>query len=169
MSKELAMKDDMFAMAETLIKAYEGCELKPYADTGGVPTIGWGNTRYEDGTAVTLDDEPLVQAQADALFDYWLKNFGYKVKSYASWGEDNELAAFISLAYNIGLEAFTSSSALRAFRVPNKKAAGDGIEMWNKAAGRILKGLQRRRRAERLVFDGLAPAAAIKQAEEDFA
>ena len=155
-------------IASQLIEHYESCVLHPYEDARGIPTIGWGNTTYIDGTRVTMNDKTLVQSEADALFMFWLKDFTAKVSGHVPGAKVNELGAFVSLAYNIGITAFTGSTALRQWLRANKKAAGDGIEMWNKAGGQVLKGLQRRRRAERLVFDGGDPKMAIVQAEADF-
>lgn len=155
-------------IAEQLIQHYESCVLHPYEDARGIPTIGWGNTVYQDNTRVTMNDRTLSQSEADTLFMYWLKDFTAKVSVHVPGAKDNELGAFVSLAYNIGITAFTGSTALRQWLRANKKATGDAIELWNKAGNHVLKGLQRRRRAERLVFDGSDVGHAIVQAEVDF-
>lgn len=163
------------AIASQLIRHYESCarrladgRIAPYADPRDIPTIGWGNTRWQDDRAVTLDDAPISQDDADALFLFWLNRFSGEVAALAPGAQPNELAAFTSLAYNIGTQNFSSSSALRQFRAGNKQAAGEGIDMWNRSGGQVLKGLERRRRAERYVFGGQAVADAIAQAEQDF-
>lgn len=155
-------------IATRLIQYYEHCVLHVYADARGVPTIGWGNTMYQFGKKVTMNDNPLSQSEADDLFLFWLNDFSNKVKSHVPGAKPNELAAFTSLAYNIGIGAFTNSTALRQYLHANKKLAGDGIEMWDKAGNHVLKGLQRRRRAERLVFDGADVGHALTQADIDF-
>jgi lysozyme len=162
------MSDDASIIASQVIKHYESCELKPYQHTGDVPTIGWGNTIWQDGTKVSLDDDPITQGAADALFLFWLIDFTKKVSPHLPGAKPNELAAFVSLAYNIGVVAFTRSTALRRYLGGNKSLVGPAIELWDKSAGVVLKGLQRRRRAEHLVFNGTAPATAIAQAEEDY-
>src|SRR5258708_2191897 len=131
------------AIAAPLIKHYESCDLSPYQKTGDVPTIGWGNTIYEDGSKVSLDDDPITQQEADDLFAFWLNSFTEGVEGHVRNALPNELAAFTSLAYNIGLSAFDGSSALRLFLQGNKAEAGNRIELWNKSGGRVLKGLQR--------------------------
>lgn len=157
------------SIAAQLIQHYESCRLVPYADPGGIPTIGWGNTRYQDGTAVALADAPLTQDQADSLFLFWLQDFMSDVIiDMGPRGEPSEVAAFTSLAYNVGAENFLISSALREFRAGNKAAAGLDVELWDRSGGQVLKGLRRRRRAEHLVFDGMGVAAAVAQAEQDF-
>jgi len=116
-----------------------------------------------------MDDTPISQAEADALFTHFVGIFARDVCALLPDGtQSSEAAAFISLAYNIGVAGFDHSSALREFLQGDKQAAGDGIEMWNRGGGKILKGLQRRRRAERLVFDGTDPGAAFTQAEVAF-
>lgn len=159
---------DDLAISAPLIQHYEECILHPYPDANGIPTIGWGNTIYRNGDRVTLQDPPLAQADADELFEYWLSEFRNKVASHAIGANANQLAAFTSLAYNIGVGAFANSTALRAYLSGNTALAGNGIEMWDKSGGRVLLGLQRRRRAERLVFDGGAVVPSITQAEADF-
>ena len=64
----------------------------------------------------------------------------------------HEYDAFLSLAYNIGPGAFAKSSALRKFNEGDKRGAADAILLWNKAGGRVLAGLTRRREAERALF-----------------
>lgn len=157
------------AIAAQLTQYYEHCVLHAYLDARGVPTIGWGNTQYENGQRVTMTDPALSQAEADALYNVFLNRFALGVADHMPPGSlDNEVGAFISLAYNIGLGAFTGSTALREYLKKHKELAGNGIEMWNKAGNMILKGLQRRRRAERYVFDGRLVLNATHQAELDF-
>jgi lysozyme len=168
--------DAAVSLASQIIRFCECCERKlpdgriaPYRDARGIPTIGWGNTRWRDGRAVSMDDAPISQADADVLYNHFLGVFAKGVCELLPNGTSaNETAAFISLSYNIGLRAFSHSAALRRFLVGNKRMAGRAIEMWNKCDGVVLKGLRRRRRAERLVFDGIAVNAALRQAELAF-
>ena len=62
------------------------------------------------------------------------------------------LAACTSLAYNIGGGAFGASSVCRKTRRREFSGAADSFLLWNKAAGRILRGLTLRRQAERLMY-----------------
>jgi lysozyme len=162
------MSDASDAIASPLIKHYESCDLSPYQKAGDVPTIGWGNTVYQDGRRVSLDDDPLTQQGADELFAFWLANFTKGVESHMRNSLANEVAAFTSLAYNIGLSAFAGSTALRLYLQSDKVEAGNRIEAWNKSGGQVLKGLQRRRRAEHLVYSGTAVVAAIAASEAAF-
>ena len=77
---------DAITIAAQIIQPYESCAKKlpsgligPYADARGIPTIGWGNTQYQSGLKVTLDDSPLTQQQIDALFAYYLRQFSVNV------------------------------------------------------------------------------------------
>jgi hypothetical protein len=65
---------------------------------------------------------------------------------------NNEYGAFLSLAYNIGPGAFKKSSALRLFNAGDKAGAAKALLMWNKAGGKVLAGLTRRREAEKKLF-----------------
>ena len=53
-----------------LIKTFEGLSLKPYLDAVNIPTIGWGNTFYENMKKVTLQDETITEERADSLFNF---------------------------------------------------------------------------------------------------
>ncbi|RXD02494.1 lysozyme [Sphingomonas sp. UV9] len=61
----------------------------------------------------------------------------------------NQLAAAISLAYNIGTGGYCGSTVARRFNASNWRGACDAFLMWNKAGGQVVRGLDRRRRAER--------------------
>lgn len=162
-------KPDEISIAAQLIQHYESCILAPYPDPRGIPTIGWGNTRYENGTLVTMADPPLTQDQADALFRYWLLHFAGWVRGALTRAAiPCELGAFISLAYDIGMGNFSISLVLKHHNEADEVDVGAAFDLWNRAGGQILKGLLRRRRAEHLVFDGEDVASAIAQAEQDF-
>lgn len=155
-------------IASPLIQYYESCKLRPYRDSDNLPTIGWGNRFCANGDAVTMATPELTQAEANSLFTYWLTLFANKVEPLTPQANRYQLAAFISLAYNIGFNAFDNSTALRDFTASNLLGAEAGIEMWNRSGGQVLKGLQRRRRAERLVFQGNTISVATNQALKDF-
>jgi lysozyme len=152
-----------------LVKHYEGCRLKPYLCAGGKPTIGWGNTYYENGTKVTLADKPITQARADALFKHWYDLRCRELDAILPTGTTpEERAAFISFSYNFTVETLKGAGFYRAFLAGDKARAGARLEEWNMASGKVSKGLQRRRRAEHYVFDGMDPVKAIAQAEKDY-
>ena len=91
----------------------EGCKLKAYRDSAGVPTIGYGNTYYEDGTKVKIGDE-ITQERADALFNGVLKEYEQAVNvALLEVPKQNEFDALVSLAYNIGAAAFKRSTLVK--------------------------------------------------------
>lgn len=161
-----------------LVKHYESCAKKrpdgligPYLEYGktGVPTIGWGSTYYEDGRRVTMADPPITQERADALFDKVYGTFRKRVAALLPPDvAPHELGALTSLAYNIGIERFTTSTALARYKAGDKAGCASAMEWWNKDDGLVVRGLQKRRRAERLVFEGTPLAAAITAAEFSF-
>jgi lysozyme len=136
-----------------LIKEFEGCKLKAYKCPAGVWTIGYGTT---DGavTGVTPHEGMVItQEQADRYLAISVGKFAAAIKPAITQPiNENEFGAFVSLAYNIGSGAFKKSSALRHFNAGDKAKAADAILMWNKAGGKVLSGLVRRRAAERALF-----------------
>lgn len=161
------------AAAIALLHHYEGCArrmpnglIAPYRDAVGIPTIGWGNTRWESGLAVKPTDGPITQSRADTLFAFWLEEFDKKVRAFLpdDVGEGPH-AAFLSFAYNAGATAAENSTAATRLGAGNLKGAAEALTWWNKAGGKVLKGLQRRRHAESLVLLGEDAAVAIKAGE----
>lgn len=131
-----------------LLKSFEGCRLKAYHDVVGVLTIGYGSTReVKEGQVIT-------QAQADELLREDLEFFENHVTKALEDVEytSNQFSACVCLAYNIGVAAFLKSTVLRRFKAGDIDGAGEAFLMWNKAGGRELAGLTRRRKAERKLF-----------------
>ncbi len=134
---------------KNLIKKFEQCRLKAYSDSVGVPTIGWGNTFYQDGTKVKLGDK-ITQQQADSLFNVTVSNFADKVSQYvASQLTQNQFDALVSFTYNVGVGNFKKSTLLFKINInPNDLSIAKEFLRWNKAGGKVLKGLTIRRRKE---------------------
>lgn len=142
-----------------LIKQFEGFRSAPYRDAVGVWTIGFGNTYYPNGRKVSANDKPLTIAEASQLkLDIINKDFAPAVNTLLAdeikAGKINQqmFDALVSLAYNIGTGALARSSVIRYLKQGNNQAAANAILMWNKAGGRTLTGLVRRREAERKLF-----------------
>ena len=136
-----------------LIKSFEGCSLKAYKCPAGIWTIGYGTTAAAGVGVVPHEGMKITQAQADHYFNITIENFATEVmKMLTRAATQNEFGAFVSLAYNIGLGAFRKSSALRYFNEADTQKAADAILMWNKAGGKVLAGLTRRRIAEHDLF-----------------
>jgi GH24 family phage-related lysozyme (muramidase) len=108
---------------------------------------------------VSPNDKPLTEAEATKLkTDIINKDFAPKINLLLAHEiaqgkvNQNMFDAIISLAYNIGTNAFAKSSVLRNLKAGNKQAAADSFLAWNKAGGKVLKGLVNRRQAERKLF-----------------
>lgn len=141
------------AYAVSLVKKWEGCRLEAYPDpgSGGDPwTIGYGATGPGIKKGVRW-----TQAQADDRLaldvDRFLKGVRSVLKRPAT---DAQLGAMTSLAYNVGVSAFRNSTLLRKFNAGDIAGAAAEFERWNRAGGRVMKGLTNRRRDERSVFVG---------------
>ena len=112
----------------------EGLRLKPYLDTKRVPTIAMGNTYYEDGRKVTMQDKPLTIEQAVNLATITADKFAFQVdKLLTSKVNQNQFNALVSLAYNIGINGFRNSTVLRKVNInPNDPAIKKAFMMWLK-------------------------------------
>jgi lysozyme len=136
-----------------LVKSFEGLSLKPYADIAGLPTIGYGATYYEDGTKVSLNDPLISQDRAIALLAYHLNEHASGVEAIVSLQiNDNQFGALVSFAYNVGVNALKKSTLLKLVNSGDITGASDEFLKWNKAGGKPVAGLTRRRQAERSLF-----------------
>jgi GH24 family phage-related lysozyme (muramidase) len=140
--------------ATTLIKSFEGFSLKAYPDpaTGGDPwTVGWGSTGKDikRGTVWTVAQAEERFAAHVAEFEAGVdKAIGDTPTTAAQFG------AMVSLAYNIGLGNFRSSTLLKKHIAGDYAAAAGQFVKWNKAAGKVMAGLTRRREAEAKLYEG---------------
>lgn len=149
-----------------LIKEFEGFRADAYKDAAGIWTIGYGTTAR---AGVGIEPKPgmkITKAEAEEYLLRAVTRFAAQIdKMITQPINENEFGAFVSLAYNIGPLAFSKSSALRNFNAGNKVAAANAMLAWNKATvnGRkkVLRGLQRRREAEKALF--LSPVAPTTQ------
>ncbi|WP_228015419.1 lysozyme [Leptolyngbya ectocarpi] len=132
-----------------LIKSFEGLRLKAYQDAVGVWTIGYGTTRG------VKPGQEISQAQAEALLKTDLARFERDVSQAVRVPiNDNQFAAIVSFTYNVGSGAMRSSTLLRKLNRRDIYGAANEFPRWNRAGGRILAGLTRRRNAERALFLG---------------
>lgn len=144
------------ASALSLIKQFEGCKLTAYPDpgSGGDPwTIGWGSTGPGIKKGVTW-----TRAQADTRLVEDVRRFADGVRSALDGAAttDNQLGAMISLAYNVGLANFGGSTLLKKHKAGDYAGAAAEFARWNKAAGKVMAGLTRRRAAEAALYRGQA-------------
>ena len=136
-----------------LLAELEGVVLRPYKDSVGIPTIGIGSTYYEDGTKVTMKDKAITKERAIQLAKNVVKSFEARVnKSILLPMTQNQFDAMVLLCYNIGESGFAKSSVVRYFNQGNLQKAADSFLLWNKAGGKVVKGLVNRRNKERDLF-----------------
>lgn len=147
-----------------LVKEFEGFRATTYRDVAGILTIGYGTTA-EAGVGITPQPGMKIdQAQAEWYLQKGLNKFAAQIApAITAPINENEFGAFVSLAYNIGPGAFKRSSSLRHFNAGNKALAAQNILLWNKARVNgeltVVRGLQRRREAEKRLFE--TPVGAI--------
>ena len=131
----------------TLIRKYEGCKLNAYLCSAGVWTIGWGRTKG------VKKGDTCSQAQADAWLNEEYDAFEAQVLKHVKVPlTANQLGALVSFSYNVGTGALASSTLLKLLNSKNYKGAAEQFSRWNKAAGKILAGLTKRRTSERALF-----------------
>lgn len=136
----------------SLIKEFEGLELEAYADPVGVWTIGYGHTAAAGPPAPKKGMKITVQ-QAEALLLNDLVKYENAVRKYVKVPlNDNQYGALVSFTYNLGPGNFANSTLLRRVNAKDFVGAAREFGKWNKAKGKILKGLTRRRAAEAALF-----------------
>ena len=132
-----------------LIMQFEGCKLTAYQDSVGIWTIGYGNIYYENNVAVKEGDI-ITHNRAIELFNLIVKRFEVDVDLLVTSNvNQNQFDAMVSLAYNIGIGNFKTSSLLKMVnKSPNDTTIYLQFLRWNKAKGEVIPGLTRRRIAE---------------------
>ena len=130
-----------------LIKSFEGLRTKAYRCPAGVWTIGYGSTgrHVREGQIITPE-------RAEELLRGDLMRFEEAVRRYALPATQGQYDAMVGLAFNIGITAFARSTLVRRHRAGDHEGAADEFLKWNKAGGRVLPGLVRRRAAERRLY-----------------
>jgi len=136
---------------KALVKRFEGLKLEAYRCPAGVLTIGYGSTGPHVKTGMVI-----TPGEADRLLDQDLRRFEVGVEAMLGNvpTSEDEFSAMVSLAFNIGLGRFATSTLLKRHKLGNKIGAANAFLMWNKAGGQVLKGLMRRREAEKALYLG---------------
>ena len=144
-----------------LVQEFEGCakrradgsfEAYPDPGTGGDPwTIGWGTTGADVRQGVVW-----TQQQCDDRFTKDLDAFAAKVANALGNAAttQHQFDAMVSFAYNVGIGNLASSTLLRKHKAGDFKGAALEFARWNKAAGKVLPGLTKRRAAEAVLYAG---------------
>ncbi len=145
-----------------LIQGFEGLSLVPYKCSAGISTIGYGNTFYPSGKKVTMQDAPISLATAKWMFKETADKFAADVdKLITSKVTQNQFNALVSIAYNIGIGSellnrkggFIKSTLLKKVNInPNDPTIAAEFAKWNKAGGKVLNGLTKRRAIEAKLY-----------------
>lgn len=124
-----------------IIKRYEGCRLKAYKDPAGIWTIGYGHTNG------VVEGMRISQQQADDfLYEDVQKVVSFLNSKGREWTQ-NEFDALVSFGYNCGVG---NLNKLMKDRTPEQ--IGAKMLEYRYAGGKILKGLERRRKDEQALF-----------------
>jgi lysozyme len=135
-----------------LMHQWEGYRTKPYLCPAHIWTIGYGITTNA-GLGVIGPGMKITQAQADEWLLAALAKYEKTVQDSLKRNPTQpQYDAMVSLCYNIGQAAYAKSSVVRRFNEGNWRAAADAFLLWNKAGGKVLKGLENRRHDERRHF-----------------
>lgn len=138
--------------AIALLHHFEGFREEAYLDAVGIWTIGYGNTRWPDGRPVRKGDR-VTKEQGEELFRAILSTFERGVLDAVKVPlTQPQFDALVSFAYNVGLGALGTSTLLRKLNAGEYREAADQFLRWDKAGGKVLAGLTRRREAERELF-----------------
>jgi lysozyme len=137
-----------------IIMKHEGVRLKAYLCPAKIPTIGWGNTTYENGTKVKIGDEITLE-RAKSLFNLIISRFEKSVLTALKGTKvnQNQFDAIVSFTYNVGAGNLNKSTLLKkVIANPNDLTIRDEFMKWNKAGGKVLNGLTKRREEEANIY-----------------
>lgn len=148
------------ANGTALVKAFESCMkvapggFQAYLDPIGVLTIGWGHTndngRQFDSSAIWTQVECDTEFLDDmAIFEDAVNNL-VKVPL-----NQDQFDALVSFAFNVGAGNLEDSTLLKKLNAGDFAGAAQEFQRWNKAAGKVLPGLTRRRACEALLFQSI--------------
>jgi lysozyme len=139
-----------------LIKKYEGLRLTSYLCPAGVPTIGYGSTRYPNGKKILLGEKLTNEKEATQLLLATLSPYEDAVNKHLPNINQCQFDALVCFAYNVGTGALIKSTLLKKAKANNADPSIlDEILRWNKAGGKVLAGLTNRRREEANLYFSL--------------
>lgn len=133
----------------SLIKKFEGCRLEPYFCSANVLTIGYGHTK----TAV--EGQNWSQDHAEEMLKIDLQEFeGYVDELVTVPLSQYQFDSLVAWCFNLGPANLKASTLLKVLNSGDYEGVPAQIKRWNKAGGKVLEGLIRRRNAEALLFEG---------------
>ncbi len=158
------------AAGRKAIAAHEGVRLTAYPDpaTGGHPwTIGVGHTSAA-GAPRVYKGLTITPAECDEILSRDLAKFEAAVEKAVKVPlNQNQFDALVSFTFNVGEGALRSSTLLRKLNARDYDGAAEQFLVWNKAAGKVMGGLTKRRQSERALFLRPAPVMGIPIAEQN--
>lgn len=136
-----------------LVSDFEGFRPQVYRDSGGIPTIGYGSCFTPNGSRVTMDHGEITHETAISYLEFGLQTAEQAIGRLVSTPlTHNQFSALTSFVYNVGSGNFQRSTMRMKINRGSFVDASNEFWKWRRAAGRILKGLVRRREAERRLF-----------------
>lgn len=137
-----------------LICKYEGFRSQPYSCPAGVPTIGYGTTRYPNGVRVRLSDKAISEPVAKEFLRRNMAQYEQGVDALTIDSiTQNQFNALVSFAYNVGVQALRASTLLKKVNIkPSDRDITAEFMKWNKGGGKVLAGLTRRRAEEAKLY-----------------
>ena len=137
------------------IKDFESWRSKPYICGAGVPTIGYGTTRYPDGRAVTMQDPEITLEQGEQYYNNDIQKIETTLRGVDGFNDMSlaQQAGLTSFAYNVGTGPFTQPTGYEtfqaAFKSGNTNQMADAMDLYINKGTKNEAGLRRRRTAER--------------------
>ena len=131
-----------------LIKKFEGCELEAYKCPAGVWTIGYGHIKgVQEGDVITLEE-------AEDMLVEELHEYENYINDMVTVGlTPFQFDALVAWTFNLGVGNLRQSTMLRKLNEGDYQSVPSEMNRWNKAGGKTLDGLIRRRKAEGLLFE----------------
>lgn len=135
-----------FVAAAAFVTPWEGIYTRPYNDIVGVRTVCIGETENIQERKYSVDEcKALLAQKLPRYYGEIAQCWGQDVENNLT---DNMRIAFVSGAYNFGSGAFCKSSMVRLLKAGDRRGACHALRLYNRAGGRVVKGLDNRRRAE---------------------
>lgn len=152
--KQIAAVFGALSLAVGVVAGFEGYQPTGYHDSVGVATDCYGRTGGDVRVGVTSSDEKCHTEFAHDLYDHALAiQPCIKVDV-----PQPSMAAFISFSYNVGVSNFCHSTLVKKLNAGDLAGACNELPRWNKAGGRVINGLTKRRAQERaLCLQGVTP------------
>lgn len=156
-------------VAVALCKTFEGLHrlgpdglIYPYICPAGVPTIGYGNTFYEDGRRVSMNDPPITLERAEQLLLWELTKHSAAavarqcpelLADAVTTGRWDRFNAIVDFTFNLGSGRLQTSTLRRKLRERDWPGAREQLMLWVRGGGKVLPGLVRRRKAESALIE----------------